>query len=35
MGLVVGAAWWIDRNSHDTEINEIAEAILSVARWWA
>lgn len=31
MDLTAGAAWWIDRNSHGTEIDEIVEAILDVA----
>ena len=34
MDLIAGAAWWIDRNSHGTEIDEIVEAILDVTRWW-
>jgi hypothetical protein len=34
MDLIAAAAWWIDRNSHGTEINETVEAILDVTRWW-
>ena len=34
MDLIAGAAWWIDRNSHGTELNEIVQAILDVTRWW-
>ena len=34
MDLIAGAAWWMDRKSHGTDFDEIAEAILDVARWW-
>lgn len=34
LDLIAGAAWWIDRNSHGIELNEIVQAILDVTRWW-
>jgi hypothetical protein len=34
MDLIAGAAWWIDRNTHGADVDEIVQAILDVARWW-
>ena len=34
MDLIAAAAWWIDSNSHGTDIDEVVEAIFDVARWW-
>jgi hypothetical protein len=34
MDLIAGAAWWIDRNTHSTDVDDIVQAILDVARWW-
>lgn len=34
MGLIAGAAWWIDQNGGSADIADVIESIFDVARWW-